>query len=68
MILELDSRLSTISKKFPIDYVKIDGEFIINIDKDEKDRAFVNSIITLALTWATTPPVCRTPTYLTVLA
>ena len=35
-------------KKFPIDYVKIDGEFIINIDKDEKDRAFVNSIITLA--------------------
>lgn len=35
-------------KKFPIDYVKIDGEFIINIDKDDKDRAFVNSIITLA--------------------
>ncbi|MEZ4694244.1 MAG: EAL domain-containing protein [Aliarcobacter sp.] len=23
-------------KKFPIDYVKIDGEFIINIDKDER--------------------------------
>jgi len=35
-------------KKFPIDYVKIDGDFIININKDEKDRAFVNSIITLA--------------------
>lgn len=35
-------------KKFPIDYLKIDGEFIININKDEKDKAFVNSILTLA--------------------
>lgn len=35
-------------KKFPIDYVKIDGDFIININKDVKDRAFVNSIVTLA--------------------
>lgn len=35
-------------KKFPIDYIKIDGEFIININKDPKDRAFVNSIVTLA--------------------
>ena len=35
-------------KKFPIDYIKIDGDFIININKDEKDKAFVNSIITLA--------------------
>jgi diguanylate cyclase (GGDEF)-like protein len=35
-------------KKFPIDYVKIDGEFIININKDKKDKAFVNSIVTLA--------------------
>ncbi|MBP7769690.1 MAG: bifunctional diguanylate cyclase/phosphodiesterase [Aliarcobacter sp.] len=35
-------------KKFPIDYIKIDGDFIINIDKDIKDRAFVNSIVTLA--------------------
>ena len=35
-------------KKFPIDYVKIDGDFIININNDEKDRAFVNSIVTLA--------------------
>ena len=35
-------------KKFPIDYVKIDGDFIVNINKDEKDRAFVNSIVTLA--------------------
>ena len=35
-------------KKFPIDYLKIDGDFIININKDEKDKAFVNSIATLA--------------------
>lgn len=35
-------------KKFPIDYLKIDGDFIINIVEDEKDRAFVHSIITLA--------------------
>ena len=35
-------------KKFPIDYLKIDGEFIININKDKKDRAFVHSILTLA--------------------
>ncbi len=35
-------------KRFPIDYLKIDGEFFINITKDKKDRAFVNSILTLA--------------------
>jgi EAL domain-containing protein (putative c-di-GMP-specific phosphodiesterase class I) len=35
-------------KKFPIDYLKIDGDFIININKDSKDRAFVQSILTLA--------------------
>jgi diguanylate cyclase (GGDEF)-like protein len=35
-------------KKFPIDYLKIDGEFIININKDKQDRAFVHSILTLA--------------------
>ncbi len=35
-------------KKFPIDYLKIDGDFIININEDEKDKAFVNSIVTLA--------------------
>ena len=35
-------------KKFPIDFLKIDGEFIININKDRKDKAFVQSIITLA--------------------
>jgi diguanylate cyclase (GGDEF)-like protein len=35
-------------KKFPIDYLKIDGDFIININKDPKDKAFVQSILTLA--------------------
>lgn len=35
-------------KKFPIDYLKIDGEFILNINKDKKDKAFVQSILTLA--------------------
>ncbi len=35
-------------KKFPIDYIKIDGDFIINIHKDKKDLAFVKSIVALA--------------------
>ena len=35
-------------KRFPIDYLKIDGDFIVNINKDHKDKAFVNSILTLA--------------------
>lgn len=35
-------------KKFPIDYLKIDGEFILNINNDKKDKAFVGSILTLA--------------------
>ncbi len=35
-------------KKFPIDFIKIDGDFIINIDKDKKDLAFVKSIVSLA--------------------
>lgn len=35
-------------KKFPIDYLKIDGDFIININNDYKDKAFVHSIVTLA--------------------
>jgi diguanylate cyclase (GGDEF)-like protein len=35
-------------KKFPIDYLKIDGDFIININNDHKDKAFVHSIVTLA--------------------
>lgn len=35
-------------KRFPIDYLKIDGDFIVNINKDHKDKAFVHSILTLA--------------------
>ncbi len=35
-------------KKFPIDFLKIDGEFILNINKDKKDKAFVHSILALA--------------------
>ncbi|MDX9796564.1 MAG: bifunctional diguanylate cyclase/phosphodiesterase [Arcobacteraceae bacterium] len=35
-------------KKFPIDYLKVDGDFIININNDHKDKAFVHSIVTLA--------------------
>lgn len=35
-------------KRFPIDFLKIDGDFIVNINKDKKDLAFVRSIISLA--------------------
>lgn len=35
-------------KKFPIDVIKIEGEFIQNIIDQNVDRAFVKSIITLA--------------------
>ncbi|MEJ2414690.1 MAG: GGDEF domain-containing phosphodiesterase [Sulfurimonas sp.] len=35
-------------KRFPIDYIKIDGDFIINIHQDKKDLAFVKSIVSLA--------------------
>ena len=35
-------------KRFPIDYIKIDGDFIVNITKDKKDLAFVKSIVSLA--------------------
>jgi diguanylate cyclase (GGDEF)-like protein len=35
-------------KRFPIDYLKIDGDFIVNIHKDKKDLAFVRSMISLA--------------------
>lgn len=35
-------------KKFPIDFLKIDGEFIASINHNRKDRAFVQSILTLA--------------------
>ncbi|SNZ08164.1 diguanylate cyclase/phosphodiesterase [Persephonella hydrogeniphila] len=35
-------------KQLPIDFIKIEGEFIRNITLDEKDKAFVESIIILA--------------------
>ncbi|WP_027389408.1 putative bifunctional diguanylate cyclase/phosphodiesterase [Chrysiogenes arsenatis] len=35
-------------KRFPIDYLKIEGEFICNMHRDPKDHAFVKSIVTLA--------------------
>lgn len=35
-------------KLFPVDYIKIEGEFIVNAPKDKKDRIFVKNIISLA--------------------
>ncbi len=35
-------------KRFPIDYVKIEGDFIVNMISDPRDRAFVHSIADLA--------------------
>lgn len=35
-------------KRFPVDYIKIEGEFIRNMTKDTKDRALVQSIVALA--------------------
>ncbi len=35
-------------KRFPIDYVKIEGDFIVNMVHDARDRAFVHSIADLA--------------------
>ncbi|MBN2894385.1 MAG: bifunctional diguanylate cyclase/phosphodiesterase [Campylobacterales bacterium] len=35
-------------KKFPIDFIKIDGEFIVNMSNDAKDLAFVKSIVALS--------------------
>ncbi|MFA5626046.1 MAG: bifunctional diguanylate cyclase/phosphodiesterase [Thiohalomonadaceae bacterium] len=35
-------------KRFPIDYLKIEGEFIMNMLNDTRDRAFVHSIANLA--------------------
>ncbi len=31
-----------------IDFIKIDGDFVINIKKDPKDLAFVKSMVSLA--------------------
>jgi len=35
-------------KRFPIDYLKIEGDFIVNMTNSEKDMAFVRSIAMLA--------------------
>jgi len=35
-------------KHFPIDFIKIEGEFVANVIRDGKDLAFVRSIATLA--------------------
>jgi len=35
-------------KQFPIDYIKIEGDFIRNVSTNRIDRAFIKSIITLA--------------------
>ncbi|SEI37389.1 diguanylate cyclase (GGDEF) domain-containing protein [Allopseudospirillum japonicum] len=35
-------------KRFPIDFVKIEGEFIANMVQDPLDEAFVNTIVALA--------------------
>ena len=35
-------------KRFPIDYLKIEGDFILGMKNSEKDRALVRSIVTLA--------------------
>lgn len=35
-------------KRFPIDFLKIEGDFIVNMIKNEKDRALVRSISLLA--------------------
>jgi len=35
-------------KRFPIDYVKIEGDFVLNMVNDPRDAAFVNSISSLA--------------------
>lgn len=35
-------------KRFPIDYIKLEGDFVVNMLDDERDAAFVRSISTLA--------------------
>lgn len=35
-------------RRFPVDYLKIEGEFIVNMMTDPKDRAFVTTITQLA--------------------
>ncbi|MEW6764245.1 MAG: bifunctional diguanylate cyclase/phosphodiesterase [Pseudomonadota bacterium] len=35
-------------KRFPIDYIKLEGDFVVNMLDDERDAAFVRSISALA--------------------
>ena len=35
-------------KRFPIDFLKIEGDFVLGMKSSEKDRALVRSIVTLA--------------------
>ena len=35
-------------RRFPVDYVKIEGDFIVNILDNDRDRAFVQTIRQLA--------------------
>ena len=35
-------------KRFPVDYLKIEGDFIVNMTSSERDMAFVRSISMLA--------------------
>jgi len=35
-------------RRFPVDFLKVEGDFIMNILKSSKDRAFVNSMQSLA--------------------
>lgn len=35
-------------KRFPVDYLKIDGDFIVNLDEDARDQAFVRSMAALS--------------------
>ena len=35
-------------KRFAVDYLKIDGDFIVNLGEDRRDQAFVRSIAALA--------------------
>ncbi len=35
-------------KRFPIDYLKIEGDFVLGMKSNDKDRALVRSIVTLA--------------------
>ncbi len=35
-------------KRFPIDYIKLEGDFVVNMTKDPRDRAFIQSTTLLA--------------------